>query len=265
MKLGELQKLIENYVVSDASVFSSSRGDGNKLADDCLEGHFKPSGKLSVSQRLDIYRDIYQTRMYDALVEDFPGTAKYLGDQFDSIVSSYISVHPSRSFTLNHLGRYLPRFLSKKQDFANNLFVKELSDFEWKMCEVFHGFESEGCQQKELESLAETTWESAQFEVVDGVILKRTSFPLVSLERDLVADRNILIPEPGNWLVYISKVESQVQVGEHQGDELDFLEKLIAGVSLSSILDELPHEIEVQKNLIQCFEDWIRFKVIRLR
>ena len=265
MKLGELQKLIETYIVSHTSVFEASRESGNKLADDWLDVHFTPSENLSVSQRLDIYRNMYLTRMYDALMEDFPGVAKYLGDQFDFIVSSYISVYPSRSFTLNHLGRHLPKFLSQERGFADDLFVKELSDFEWKMCEVFHGSESEGCQQKELESLAETTWESAQFEVVDGVILKRTSFPLVSLERDLIADRNILIPKPGNWLVYISKVESQVQVGEHRGDELDFLEKLIAGVSLSSILDELPHDIEVQKNLIQCFEDWIRFKVIRLR
>src|SRR5258708_15649257 len=72
-----------------------------------------PSQTLTPEQRLGIYRDMYLSRMYDALASDYPYVEHFLGDRgFYLLIAAYVEKCPSRSYTLNRLGDQFPEFIA---------------------------------------------------------------------------------------------------------------------------------------------------------
>ncbi len=73
----------------------------------------KGRGALSGLERIDIYREMYLLRMYDALSADYPALLTLFGERrFRAFVRDYVAAHPSRSYTLNRLGDHVPGFVS---------------------------------------------------------------------------------------------------------------------------------------------------------
>src|SRR5207237_1534176 len=67
------------------------------------------------SRGAQIYAEMYRLRLVAALREDFPDTAKLLGDQgFSELASAYAGAHPSDSFSLGRFGRALETFLRER-------------------------------------------------------------------------------------------------------------------------------------------------------
>jgi len=93
-----------------------------------------PSGTLQPAQRVKIYADAYFARLVEALEEDFPAVCRLLGHRaFHGICRGYLERHPSRSRSLNPLGRKLPEFLSDRAA------ARDLARLEVAMSEVFDG------------------------------------------------------------------------------------------------------------------------------
>lgn len=91
-----------------------------------------PSRTLRPDQRVGIYVDAYMARLVEALEEDFPAVSRLLGHRgFHAICRGYLESHPSRSRSLNPLGRRLPDYLS------NRPAAKDLARVEVAMSEVF--------------------------------------------------------------------------------------------------------------------------------
>lgn len=79
-----------------------------------LDGAWFAGGPaLSPVQQIGIYRDQYRMRLYDALIEEIPGTAHLLGDDLEAVAWRYLDAHPSTSFTLNWLARSLADWLER--------------------------------------------------------------------------------------------------------------------------------------------------------
>ena len=65
-----------------------------------------PSATLDPTERVAIYRAMYVLRMEEALETDYPGLCHFLGPKrWRRLVRGYVEAHPSRSYTLNVLGR----------------------------------------------------------------------------------------------------------------------------------------------------------------
>jgi hypothetical protein len=94
--------------------------------------HLLPSKTLRPEQRLRIYVDAYLARLVEALEEDFPAVSRLLGPRaFHRTCRAYLERHPSRSRSLNPLGRMLPEFL------AGRAAARDLARLEVAMSEVF--------------------------------------------------------------------------------------------------------------------------------
>jgi hypothetical protein len=77
-----------------------------------LDGEWFAGGPaLTPLQQIGIYKEQYRLRIYDALLEEIPGTAYLLGDDAETVLWRYLDAHPSTSFTLNALARSLPGWL----------------------------------------------------------------------------------------------------------------------------------------------------------
>jgi len=91
-----------------------------------------PSRTLRPEQRMAIYADAYLARLTEALEEDFPAVSRMLGPRsFRSVVRAYLENFPSRSRSLNPLGRRLPEFLSRRPA------TRDVARIEAAMSEVF--------------------------------------------------------------------------------------------------------------------------------
>ena len=86
-----------------------------------------PSKTLQPQDRVDIYAIAYMARLTEALHDDFPAVTRLLGHRaFHDVARAYLERHPSRSWSLNPLGRKLPEFLSGKVNVPSFPVIAEL-------------------------------------------------------------------------------------------------------------------------------------------
>lgn len=96
-----------------------------------------PSKTLLPDQRVGIYVDAYMARLVEALEGDFPAVSRRVGPRaFHELCRAYLERHPSRSPSLNPLGRKLPEFLST---LPRREAARDLARVEVAMSEVFDG------------------------------------------------------------------------------------------------------------------------------
>ena len=97
-----------------------------------------PSKTLTPEARVRIYVEAYLARLIEALHDDFPAVTRFLGHRaFHSMARAYLERHPSRSWSLNPLGRKLPEFLSGKERIPGRPAARALASVEVAMAEVF--------------------------------------------------------------------------------------------------------------------------------
>lgn len=81
---------------------------------------------------MGIYADAYLARMIEAIEKDFPAVARLLGPSpFRAMCRGYLERFPSRSRSLNPIGRNLPRHVSDRPA------ARDLARVEAAMSEVF--------------------------------------------------------------------------------------------------------------------------------
>ena len=97
-----------------------------------------PSKTLKPEQRVGIYVDAYLARLIEALHDDFPALTRFLGHHgFHEMARAYLEKHPSRSWSLNPLGRKLPEFLAGKVGVPKREAARALATVEVTMASVF--------------------------------------------------------------------------------------------------------------------------------
>jgi hypothetical protein len=102
----------------------------------------KPNSRLSSLQRIEIYNRQYWFRLIDSIYDDFPGLRAILGRlKFNRLTKEYLTEHPSTSYTLRNLGRFLPAFIEKRPELVAPRFdlALDMARFEWAQVEAFDG------------------------------------------------------------------------------------------------------------------------------
>jgi hypothetical protein len=121
----------------------------------CEEGHspeflakaeelMKPGANLTSAERLELYHRQYWFRVLDSIAEDFPVLRKMAGERvFWSLMEAYLSVCPSSSFTLRHLGSRLPDFTAGWQeiDEVGRRWFSALARIEYAQMEIYEAAE----------------------------------------------------------------------------------------------------------------------------
>jgi len=98
----------------------------------------RPSKTLKPEQRVGIYAEAYLARLTEALHDDFPAVTRLLGHRaFHELARAYLERFPSRSWSLNPLGRRLPEFLSGRVRVPRRAAARALAAVEVAMAESF--------------------------------------------------------------------------------------------------------------------------------
>jgi hypothetical protein len=139
----------------------------------------KPSKTLTSVERVGVYQGMYLLRMVEALENDFPAVAHYLGsDAFRELVTAYVAAHPSRSYTLNRLGDRFPEFVRTWSGLRRRGFVADLARLEALVTQVFDAPESAAWPAEEIARIPESAWEDAVFQPIAALRLGAFAYPV---------------------------------------------------------------------------------------
>jgi hypothetical protein len=152
-----------------------------------------PSHTLEAEARLDIYRDMYEVRLIEALEGDYPALAALLGHaKFHKLAGAYVARHPSMSYTLNRLGDRFPDFVAET---TRRGVLFDLARLELAMTEVFDEAEAAPLGADALAGIAPRQLASVRLVTIPALRLLALQYPVNDVfsayreEQPLVAPR----------------------------------------------------------------------------
>jgi Putative DNA-binding domain len=142
MNLAELQRTMAAAVMMPLTPDDDMRAhaaDG-RLMTAVAASFVAPNSQLTPFERLEIYNRQYWYRVLDALAEDYPVLRAVVGSQaFTQLSIDYLTVHPSRSFSLRNLGSKLAEWLAAHPKYAGRRqrLALDVVRVEWAFVEAF--------------------------------------------------------------------------------------------------------------------------------
>jgi len=187
LALGGVQQWLQTVIVHPGSLEEAlaARPAAALVATGRTDSVVLPSASLTATDRVGVYHGMYFVRMREALESDYPALARFLGPTaWEGLVRSYVLGHPSRSYTLNVLGRELPEFVAGAR-VRRPAFCRDLARLEWAVSEVFDAPETPPLIEATLASVTPGGWERARLVPV-------AALRLVVLEHDAGAHLDAL-------------------------------------------------------------------------
>jgi hypothetical protein len=174
LALGGLQRWMQTVIVHPGTVGEelAAREAAVLVPPARLGDVLLPSATLTPPERIGIYHGMYLLRMSEALESDYPGLAHFLGpERWARLVRDYVHAHPSRSYTLNVLGRDLPDFVRTARGVPHPAFCCALARLEWAVTEVFDAPETPPLAEADFAALAPEAWPKARLVPVEALRL----------------------------------------------------------------------------------------------
>jgi hypothetical protein len=179
LPLERLQRWMQSVIVHPGTV-EQAVADGpatDEVSADRVGDVILPSARLTPLERLEIYHAMYPLRMEEALASDYPGLKHFLGDDaFLRLATQYVQAHPSRSFTLNPLGRHLPDYLEQAR-VRKHEFCRDLARLERALAEVFEAEETPALDEAAITAVPAEAWEGARLRTIAAFRLLALRYP----------------------------------------------------------------------------------------
>jgi hypothetical protein len=165
LALGGLQRWMQSVIVHPGPIDEAvaSPEAASLVAPGRLGDVLLPSATLAPVERIGIYHGMYLLRMAEALESDYPALAHFLGERrWADLVRDYVERHPSRSYTLNVLGRSLPSFLLEAPGLPRRGFCHDLARLEMAVAEAFDAEETPRLGEAALLAVPAEAWDRAR-------------------------------------------------------------------------------------------------------
>jgi hypothetical protein len=304
-ELSRLQRWFQSVVTHADGVESGAASEEAQrliqLPPTALERVITRSRALSAAERLAIYANAYHSRLLECLGEVFPMLKRTLGEEgFNSLAFGYLQEYPSRSYTLNELGRHFAAYLEQTKPAAENgrseptkpddkgqevleemdwpQFLIDLARLEWAIYEVFDGPGVEGqalLKSDELLAIPAERWPEAKLIPVPCLTLLAMRFPVneyFTALRNLDNEQPLPLPDQAESYVALTRRDFVVRRYGLSRVEFELLNALKAGLSVeeavSLIIPLTQNELD---NLAEDIKAWFRnwtaegfFKFVRV-
>jgi hypothetical protein len=291
-ELGQLQRWFQTVITHadgvEAGAATNEAQQLFKLKAGALEAVITSSRALTAAERLAIYANAYHTRLLECLGEVFPLLKRTLGeDGFNTLAFGYLQEYPSRSYTLNELGRHfgpyleqtrptVPACLAESADAQPEAdaeclgkdwpgFLIDLARLEWAIYEVFDG---EGVEGKALLSadqalsIPPARWAEARLKPVACLRLLETQFPVndyYTALRRAGTDEAIALPAATPSYVALTRRDFIVRRYNLSRPEFELLNALNSGRAVGEALDAMLSASQIElATLPETLKLWFR-------
>ena len=151
-----------------------------------------PSATLSAEQRMDIYANMYFWRLLGALASDFPALKTLMGtDAFEALIRGYFTKHPSRSYSLDNIGRSLPDFIRSAGRWPNTALLADIAAVESAVCLSFSAKDTPLLAPEALQTIPPERWGEVCFKTSAGLHLFALDHAVNSILRRVRDGENI--------------------------------------------------------------------------
>ena len=164
-------------------------------------------GRLPASTGLRIYTHAYGARLREALENDHPVLATYLGDDlWDALCRGYIDAHPSRVRSLRNFGDALPEYLAGAAEFSGHPQLAELATFERLLLDSFDAADDPRADWAQLQAIPADAWPALRMRMHRSVRVHRACHGSVGIWQAIKADKpppeHAGIEEAVDWLLW---------------------------------------------------------------
>ncbi|HTL16807.1 MAG TPA: DNA-binding domain-containing protein [Patescibacteria group bacterium] len=272
IELGVLQRWFQS-VISHADGVEEGLNAGEaqrliQLSPADLEKVITRSRALTATERLSIYANAYHTRLLDCLGEVYPMLKRTLGEEgFNSLAFGYLQDYPSRTYTLNELGRHFPQYLEQTKPAEDDSpsaetdpqasveqrlpgpgwtrFVIDLARLEWAIYEVFDGEGVEGkplLTSDQVLAVPPDRWAEAKLKPVVCLQIVNTQFPVndyYTAVRRARPDEPVVLPAAGESFVALTRRNFVVRRYSLSKPKFELLRAIKNGLSVGKALEEM--------------------------
>jgi hypothetical protein len=221
----------------------------------------RPSASLTSVERVGVYQGMYLLRMVEALENDYPALAHFLGgEEFANLVTRYVAAHPSRSYTLNRLGEGLPEFIRASRGIRRKTFATDLARLERAVTEVFDAPESPAWPAEEVERVPADAWEGAVFAPIAAFRVLAFAHP-VNAYFQSVKDENHDHPDTHRKPTRVAVWRKRYEVWrlDLTEDAYDFLKDLAGGRPFGKAVAAASRRLQGSPGdrLFRWLRDWV--------
>lgn len=260
--LARTQRWLQNFIVEPGT-------DEQALASESVKNEYAgdvsqmvvPSRTLTSAERVGVYRGMYLLRMEEALTTDYPVLKSFLGDEvFFELISRYVERYPSRSHSLNFLGRSLPKFIGESTDLADREFLRDLAAFELAIAEVFDEEQTPVLSPEEIAKVPEQAWETARLQPIAALRLCKFDYPVSMFKEAYRDDEGFPEVLPGNQWLAIHRRDYRVYWTTLDEPGYDLLGLLAKGGVLGEVIESICLKYEGQVGDVEIFtwfQDWV--------
>lgn len=204
------------------------------------------SSHQSSVERLEIYARAYYARLLECLQAEYPITVKLLGTEvFDEFGAEYLRRYPSRSYTLNHLGRDFAKFLSETRPTSSDEdnswldFLVDLAKLEWCFSVVFDGPGAENerlLEFDQIQGISAESWADARLVPVPCLRILKLDFPVQIYYRAIRDGADAVPPDRQPTWLAISRRNYVVRHRPLTQPAAAILEAILAGATVGEAI-----------------------------
>lgn len=224
MTLAQAQALFHDVI---------ARGPGADPAS--LEACFAGTPELPAAERVAIYSGMFLQRQLDALREELPLLAGFLGEErFASLGRDYLAEHPSEHHDIGRLGRRMASFLERHPD-PDRPDLGSLAGLEWARSEAFLARAAEAAGPGALAAVPAQAFAGTRLRLVPSLRLLLLPWDGAAPWRALEAGEEPAAPVPGPAAVAVWRSGWQPVHASLDLDEAAALEAALRGEPLGRV------------------------------
>ncbi len=220
--------------------------------------------RLSPIEQLDIYREQFFLRHFDALYDDFPAVEHLLGwDGFEALGRAYLAEHPPESYTLRDLGAKLPAFVGDHAPWKNDRLLVDTARVEWAFVEAFDAPDAPPLDPRTLENAPSDAWPRARVVLHPAMRRISTEYPAHEL-RAAVRDKKEAerpSPSPAHVVIYRGP-DAKLRYIDIEREAFELLGLLAEGNALEPACEALAARLRItdaealEARVGRWFQEW---------
>ncbi len=227
-QLSKLQQLFQDSVLHEGHPLSISWISAN--------------GRTDPQSQLSVYSYAYKARLQEVLTNDFPAMLMGIGDDaFTKLATDYIDAYPSQYFSLREFGKHMPDFIynaiQKEQVYQDNLWLYELSLFEWTLGQSFDSADAELFKENDMAIIPAESWPDLKFDIHPSVQRLDLEWNTPQLWQALTSDTptqvSAQLETKNPWLFWRKQLVTRYR--SIQADEQLALDSLLQGKNFNAI------------------------------
>jgi hypothetical protein len=253
ISLATLQRQLQSHII-----------DGDAALADSIDS----SAEIPATTRLRIYSEAYRLRLIEALQANFPALERLMGaDEFSRMTQLYLSICPSRHFSIRWFGHELPKFLREFADYCEQSWWAELAEWEWKIAAAFDARDADALSITALANVAPDDWPLLRFEVhpsVQRIDLTTNAAAIAkAIGNDEPFPQPVQLAERGQWLIW--RQDLGVRFRSLETAEAAALDALCNGATFGELCEAIGAHVDadaVPQLAAQLLRNWIEEKLL---